>query len=136
MALRDAVREPEGARTFAMGLLDLVSHGADAHAFAHWCTAVEELPRLGTRVFTWPVVTVFGFLARPDAHIFFKPNVTRAAAYEYGLEFHYESRPAWHVYRSLIDMATRIRRDIRDLRPRDMIDLQSFIWVQGSSEYP
>src|SRR5436853_164822 len=26
--------------------------------------------------------------------------------------------------------------DIRDLRPRDMIDLQSFIWVQGSDEYP
>jgi len=23
-----------------------------------------------------------------------------------------------------------------DLKPRDMIDLQSFIWVQGSDEYP
>ena len=23
----------------------------------------------------------------------------------------------------------------RDLRPRDMIDLQSFLWVQGSAEY-
>ena len=29
-----------------------------------------------------------------------------------------------------------IRRDLRDLRPRDMIDLQSFLWVQGSDEYP
>jgi hypothetical protein len=29
-----------------------------------------------------------------------------------------------------------VRRDLRDLRPRDMIDLQSFIWVQGSDEYP
>ena len=25
--------------------------------------------------------------------------------------------------------------DLRDLRPRDMIDIQSFIWVQGSEEY-
>ena len=25
--------------------------------------------------------------------------------------------------------------DLRDLRPRDMIDIQSFIWVQGSDEY-
>ena len=24
---------------------------------------------------------------------------------------------------------------MRDLRPRDMIDIQSFIWVQGSDEY-
>jgi len=28
-----------------------------------------------------------------------------------------------------------VRRDLRDLRPRDMIDIQSFLWVQGSSEY-
>jgi hypothetical protein len=28
-----------------------------------------------------------------------------------------------------------VRHDQADLRPRDMIDLQSFIWVQGSDEY-
>jgi hypothetical protein len=28
-----------------------------------------------------------------------------------------------------------VRRDLRDLTPRDMIALQSFIWVQGSDEY-
>jgi hypothetical protein len=28
-----------------------------------------------------------------------------------------------------------VYRHTRDLRPRDMIDLQSFIWVQGSDEY-
>ena len=28
-----------------------------------------------------------------------------------------------------------MRRDLADLRPRDMIDLQSFLWVQGSEEY-
>jgi hypothetical protein len=25
---------------------------------------------------------------------------------------------------------------VRDLKPRDLIDIQSFIWVQGSDEYP
>ena len=29
----------------------------------------------------------------------------------------------------------QVRRDLRDLRPRDMIDIQSFLWVQGSDEY-
>jgi hypothetical protein len=29
-----------------------------------------------------------------------------------------------------------VRSDISDLKPRDMIDLQSFLWVQGSDEYP
>jgi hypothetical protein len=27
-------------------------------------------------------------------------------------------------------------KDLRDLQPRDMIDIQSFLWVQGSDEYP
>ena len=40
------------------------------------------------------------------------------------------------VYCRLLDFAEAIRRDNRDLRPRDMIDLQSFIWAQGSDEYP
>jgi len=64
-----------------------------------------------------------------------KPNVTRVAAREYGFEFRYQSRPSWDTYASLLEFAAQIRGDLRDLRPRDMIDLQSFIWVQGSSEY-
>jgi hypothetical protein len=28
-----------------------------------------------------------------------------------------------------------VRADLADLGPRDMIDLQSFIWVAGSAEY-
>ena len=35
----------------------------------------------------------------------------------------------------MLDFARRIRTDIVDLGPRDMIDIQSFMWVQGSSEY-
>ena len=75
------------------------------------------------------------FIAAPDAHIFLKPNVTRRAANEYGFDFVYHSRPQWETYASLLAFAEVIRRDLRDLRPRDMIDIQSFIWVQGSDEY-
>ena len=136
MALRDAVRTPEGARTFAAGLYDFL-HGAGSveRRFGRWCDAVAALPRKQTRVLTWPVVTVFGFIAQPDTHIFLKPNVTRAAAREYGFDFHYESRPSWPPYASLLDFAATVRRDLRDLRPRDLIDIQSFLWVQGSDEY-
>jgi hypothetical protein len=35
-----------------------------------------------------------------------------------------------------LDFAKLVRSDIRSLRPRDMIDVQSFLWVQGSDEYP
>jgi hypothetical protein len=39
------------------------------------------------------------------------------------------------VYANRLEFAGLVRRDLRDLRPRDMIDIQSFIWVQGSDEY-
>ena len=136
MALRDAVKTDEGARTFAEGLYEFL-HGAGSpeRKFNAWVGAVDSLPRRQTRVLTWPLVTVFGFIALPDEHIFLKPNVTRAAAREYGFDFRYVSRPNWDTYQSLRAFAEAVRRDNRDLKPRDMIDLQSFIWVQGSDEY-
>ena len=136
MALRDAIRTKAGARIFAEGLYDyLWGRGSDETRFERWCDAVASLPRRQTRVLTWPLVTVFGFIARPDTHIFLKPNVTRFAAEAYGFDFRYGSKPNWDTYQSLLDFANTIRRDTSDLRPRDMIDLQGFIWVQGSDEY-
>jgi hypothetical protein len=96
---------------------------------------VNDLPRRQTRVLTWPVLTVFGFIAQPEDHFFLKPNVTRTAAREYGYDFGYCSRPDWQTYRNLLEFASTVSRDLRDLRPRDMIDIQSFLWVQGSDEY-
>ena len=136
MALRDAVKSEAGARTFATGLWDFLhGRGTDQSRFERWITCVGSLPRRQTRVLTWPIVTVIGFLAQPDRHIFLKPNVTRAAATAYGFPFDYTSRPNWATYQSLLVFAERVRRDQEDLGPRDMIDLQSFIWVQGSDEY-
>lgn len=136
MALRDAVKTAAGARLFAEGLAQLL-HGTAGlpTRFERWCAAVAALPRRQTRVLTWPLVTVFGFLAQPDTHFFLKPNVTRAAARAYGFAFNYQSRPSWEGYAELLAFAARVRRDLRDLRPRDLIDIQSFLWVQGSDEY-
>lgn len=137
MALRDAVRSPRGAHGFAEGLYELLyGRGSLERRFEYWIEAVAALPRKQTRVLTWPVLTVFGFIARPDEHVFLKPNVTRIAATRYGFDFRYASRPAWPTYASLLAFAGAVTCDVRDLRPRDMIDAQSFIWVQGSDEYP
>ena len=136
MALRDAVRSEMGARTFAEGLFEFL-HGSGSMQtkFTRWTEMVAALPRKQTRVLTWPLVTVWGFIAQPDLHIFLKPNVTRIAAREYGFDFQYKSRPSWETYGSLLEFAEQVRRDVSDLCPRDMMDIQSFIWVQGSDEY-
>lgn len=137
MALRDAVRSRAGAELFATALYDFL-HGnkADHTRFASWCKAVERLPRRQTRVLTWPLVTVWGFIAQPERHFSLKPNVTRIAAERYGVAFAYQSKPNWETYAQVLNLAATVRRDVRDLRPRDMIDIQSFLWVQGSDEYP
>jgi hypothetical protein len=136
MALRDAVSRDAGARRFATGLFEwLYGTGPDAARFDSWVDTIAGLPRRQTRVLTWPAVTVFGFIARPRAHMFLKPNVMRHAAEAYRYPLAYSPTPQWDTYASLLDFARVVRRDLRDLRPRDMIDIQSFLWVQGSDEY-
>ena len=136
MATRDAVKPRAGAKAFAEGLYDFLhGNGSVEERFNQWIDVVAGLPRKQTRVLTWPVVTVWGFIAQPKVHVFLKPMVTRRAAEEYGFEFIYKSRPAWETYDNLLRFARQVSRDVRDLHPRDMIDIQGFIWVQGSDEY-
>jgi hypothetical protein len=137
MALRDAIKPAEGARAFATGLFDYI-YGKDnlEQRFERFVDVVGALPRKQTRVLTWPLMTVFGFLGNPEEHIFLKPRVTKIAAEKYRFDFHYKSRPNWHTYQSLVSFAEQIRNDTVALQPRDYIDLQSFIWVMGSDEYP
>lgn len=136
MAIRDALKSESSARAFAEGLYALLYGTASLQTrFSRWCEVVRALPRQQSRVFTWPLVTVFGFIAQPENHVFLKPTVTRHAASEYGFDFRYRSGPSWETYASLLAFAQEIGQDLHDLRPRDLIDIQSFIWVLGSDEY-
>jgi hypothetical protein len=139
MALRDAVvRSPAGAVAFADELYDwLHGPGRERERFERWVDVVAGLPRRQTRVATWPVLTVFGFIARPKVHCYLKPMATRRALAAYGLDFDYSPTPSWATYGSLLDACHRVRDDLEaaGLRPRDLIDVQSFLWVAGSDEY-
>jgi hypothetical protein len=137
MALRDAVKPAEGAKAFALGLYNYVYGSATLQErFEKFSEVISCLPRKQTRVHTWPLQTVFGFLANPQEHIFLKPRVTQLAAEKYMYDFRYKSKPNWESYKSLIDFAGEVKKDNADLKPQDYIDLQSFIWVMGSDEYP
>jgi hypothetical protein len=137
MALRDAVKPLAGSRALAQGLYDLLHGKGDMEQrFTRWCEVVAELPRRQTRVLTWPVVTVFGFIAEPATHIFLKPTATKRATHAIGLFFDYHARPNWETYAGLLRVSRAVRNDLRELHPRDLIDIQSFLWVQGSDEYP
>lgn len=137
MALRDAVKSAEGAKAFAEGLYNYI-YGKETlqSRFEKFAVVLDTLPRKQTRVRTWPLQTVFGFIAKPEEFIFLKPNVTKRAAQRYEFYFEYTSKPNWKTYQSLLAFADQIKKDNADLKPKDMIDLQSFMWVMGSDEYP
>jgi hypothetical protein len=137
MALRDAVNTAASARLFAEGLFQLIYGTAPLQQrFEQYRDTLSALPVRQTRVLTWPVLTVFGFIADPSEHIYLKPTVTKLAARKYEFDFQYSPKPSWEVYQSLLCFAEQIRKDTTKWKPRDMIDIQSFIWVMGSSEYP
>jgi hypothetical protein len=136
MALRDGVKG-KAAATFAKGLYAFLHGEGDvASRFDAWIDTLDALPRKQTRVVTWPTATVFGFIANPARHLFIKPNVMRRAAAAIGVPFEYVSRPNAKTYAHALQLAKELRGALSDLDPKDMIDIQSFLWVQGSDEYP
>ena len=79
-------------------------------------------------------MTYLPFLWRPEEHMFLKPEVTKdfAARVGHGFAAEYEPRLNISVYESLLDLAAKTALELADLKPRDRIDAQSFIWVVGN----
>lgn len=82
----------------------------------------------------WTVATYLPFLWRPEKHMFLKPEVTKDFAARVGHRFatDYEARLDFPVYESLLDLVSKTDGELSELKPRDRIDVQSFIWVVGS----
>lgn len=125
--LKEALESPQadafihGAAKFAngdtkLGLLE-ISRALKPHSVANW-TAATYLP----------------FLWRPDTQMFLKPEVTKAFASRVGHQFSevYDSALDPAVYISLLDLVARTETELAELKPRDRIDIQSFIWVVGA----
>src|SRR5687767_10099573 len=103
MALRDAVKTGNGAQLFSEGLFTLIYGKQKLQArFENFRDTLATLPRKQTRLLTWPLQTVFGFIGDPETHIFLKPRVTMAAAEKYGFPFQYKSGPSWVTYKSFL----------------------------------
>jgi hypothetical protein len=81
----------------------------------------------------WTVATYLPFLWRPQEHMFLKPEVTKDFAARVGHRFasDYEPQLDFAVYESLLDLASKTEAELANLKPRDRIDVQSFIWIVG-----
>lgn len=83
---------------------------------------------------SWPAATYLPFLWRPEAHMFLKPQVTKDFAERTGHRFFdtYDSKLKASVYAELLQLAAETANQLEDLEPRDLMDVQSFIWIVGA----
>lgn len=136
IALRDALKERDGAITFAEGLFQLLhERGPLKERFVQWIVSVGDLPRKKSRVLSWPVLTLFPYIAQPSKHIIMKPTAMMKAAIELGYDLDYSSKPNFQTYERLLHLSDLMKRELSDLKPKNHMDTQAFLWVIGSSEY-
>jgi hypothetical protein len=77
----------------------------------------------------WTIATYFLYLLDPKKYMFMKPEVTKLTADSCGFLLNYRPQLNILTYKGLGDFAEYLTNDLlRDLRPRDYIDIQSFIW--------
>lgn len=131
-ALRHGSPEP-----YLVALADLLDEPEPTEArFSALANALESIPTRdeGTKLLTWPVLTVVPFLARPERFMFLKPKPTKLAARKLGANLFYNSGPTWAVYKRLLDWSQELLEFLRPHGAVDLIDVQSFLWTLVASD--
>jgi Protein of unknown function (DUF3553) len=136
MALADGLATEEHQKRFAESLWALLySSDQIQPRFKQFADTLVEI-----NAAKWPIATYFLFITFPDDHMFLKPEVTKNAANVLGTEINYRPELNWLTYSLVLKLAKEVRdKLVKDgrpmLAPRDMIDVQSFIWVTAPGYY-
>jgi len=133
MALKDGLKDEENSKLFADRLFDLLYAGGDFkvryEAFADCLERIDADK--------WTILTYFPYIAFPQDHIFLKPEVTKHATSLMRAELNYKPSLNWLTYSCLLNFATYLKDQLEamDMAPRDMIDVQSFMWCIAPGKY-
>ena len=77
----------------------------------------------------WTFPTYFLFVCHPDTEMFVKPETTKAFLNWLGRSEVWSSIPKTDTYTAILSVANDIRSSLESYQPRDMVDIQSLIWV-------
>lgn len=135
-AFREGIRANEAAaRTYLAALFEFIRSGPDKRTFETMVDALHGLPieEGRARAATWPVLTLFPYMAEPTRFMFLKPGATKECAARLRFDLRYDSALNWETYERLMVMSELLLERLRPLGARDFIDVQSFVWV--ISEY-
>lgn len=76
----------------------------------------------------WTIASYFPFIMRPDQFMFVKPTITQYAAELCGFEISYKPELNWLTFKRVLGFSDYLFGATVELEPRDMIDIQSFMW--------
>lgn len=133
MGLKDGLKTPEHIQLFAERLFDLLyGNGKFKDRFEGFANCLEKIDAA-----KWTTMTYFPFLAYPEEHMFLKPEITKHAAALTKAELNYRSDLNWLTYSCLLEFAKYLKDELvaMEMNPRDMIDVQSFMWCITPGKY-
>ena len=124
MLLKDVVKTDNAKRLFSERLYSLLYGDSSVEQrFTGFADCLLEIDAA-----KWTIFTYFPFIAFPQEHMFLKPIVTQEAAAVCGFELNYRKELNWLTYSKLLEFSKYLFNALSELKPRDMIDIQSFLW--------
>ena len=77
----------------------------------------------------WTFPTYFLFICHPDTEMFVKPDTTKWLLKFFEISDTYTTKPTPLTYTVIQELTQRLKNELQEYGPRDMVDIQSFIWV-------
>jgi hypothetical protein len=131
MSLKDGLKTHEAQQQFCMALYSLLySEEKLENLFVVFSNVLEDIDAA-----KWTTATYFLFIIHPDKYMFVKPKITQYSSALCGCEVNYKPQLNWLTYKSVLGFSEYIKSEISQLKPRDMIDVQSFMWCIAPGTY-
>lgn len=131
MALKDGLAGDGAEQAFASALVALLfGQTGIERRFTHFVRALEQIDAA-----KWTTATYFSYLVHPHEHMFVKPIITQHAAEVCGFEINYRPLPNWDTYSAVLRLSHYLYAELAALKPRDLIDVQSFMWCVAPGKY-
>jgi len=130
MSLKDGLVEAEAKERFSLSLYNLLYSTDDLEMrFKGW---ISTLQAIGAD--KWTTATYFLFVIFPDKYMFIKPTVTQAVADICAFNIAFKPSLNWKTYSKVLELSSYLKKEIQALEPKDMIDVQSFMWCINQKE--
>jgi len=125
--LKDTLLESEtNQKVFFEALYSLLYDDDFSESFRNWIIVLSELGHA-----KWTLATIFLYAIYPERYMFVKPETTKVAAEISNFFINYESKPTLDTYKRILSFSSYLRVKIDELKPKDMIDVQSFMWCMN-----